>query len=174
MKGLWALATAVMLGATPLAATDWKSDGPSAAGWRTVRRDMTVEELLRAMPGETVRGKDQKHKEGPIHRQAKVTKKVPIAGLDYEVTFYFDAKERLDWMTFVCNKTKPLSFESVTNDFTEVFGEPSDVSRQVYSNGETTTMAWIREGVTYYVSAVGSRLNLLMTARFVTVSVVYK
>lgn len=175
MKAAGVLGIMVIMGATLGAGTDWKSEAPSTLGWRSIRRDMTMDEVLRSMPGEAVRDKDQKYKEGPIHLQAKLTKKVSIDGLDYEVTFGFDSAGRLDWLKFICNKTKSQSFESVTNELTELFGEPAGVSRRVYANGDSsTTTAWNREGVSYYVTAIGVRLNLLMTARLLTVSVTYK
>jgi hypothetical protein len=163
------------------AVSDWKGDVPLTTGWRSARRGMTMEELLRAMPGDAVPDKDRQYDkfgtvpDGIVHQWAKLRKKVKLDGVDYEILFRFDSSGRFDGLEFFSNQVKKETFEAVVKVFTGLFGEPTGKANKVYPSGDTIdSLSWTKEDTFLYVISATKQMTAFVTGRLVDVKVNYK
>jgi hypothetical protein len=155
---------------------------PTEEGWRGIRWGTTVEDVAKAFGASFAEDKrSAKDKTAKVAQRGHLKSKVRLDGFEYEVTLGFNPSERLNAVTFTCQKPTKEHIDEVRQRFLRQFGETHGRDREysVYvpegvriDPGIAELLTWRQDSRIVSLNRMEVRPNAFQTVRRMLISVV--
>jgi hypothetical protein len=177
-----ATAFAVTVGVPRAFAQELDAQLPGEEGCRGVRWGMTIKDVAKVFgPTFAEDKRSAKDKAATVAKRGHLKSKLRLDGFEYEITFGFSPVDRLNAVTFTCQKPTQEHIDAVRRRFLEQFGETYGRDREysVYlpdgvriDPGIAELLTWRQGDRVLSLNRMEVRPNIFQTVRRMHISVV--